>query len=333
MPMPPVPLPAPPPAAPQQQLRLTAIIAAGFLSAFGVLWVLRGLPLGSLLMWLSPLPLYACGFAFGTAGAALAAGAAALPMLLLGDVAAMLSHALTVGVPVMLTVLVALWGTTRGDPPRLGTPIAILALLAALMFAVAAYSLSDHPGGLGGALRETFARAMAGAADVPEAVVEQVAEMAAHVVPMAIGLWFLGAMALNAVFAQRLVRRLGLLLRPPVAFGAFTLPRWFAPLPLVCAIAALLLAGNARYAAGGLSEILLLPFFLLGLAVVHALARVTRRRRAWLGTFYVGLLLFSPPVLFAVTGVGIADHFANLRGRLSPRANSGRKSPPEDRTR
>lgn len=324
--------PAPAPSAPVPQTRLTAIVAAGFVSAFAVLWVLRGLPLGGALMWLSPLPLYACGFAFGAAAAALAAGAAALPMLLLGDLAAMLSHAMTVGAPVVLTTLLALWGLRPAEAPRIGAPVAALALLAAAMFAFAAYTLSDQPDGLAGALRATFHQVLTEAGGVPDEVARQVADMAARIVPVAIGLWFLGAMALNAVFAQALVRRMGLLSRAPVLFSAFTLPRWYAPLPVLCGIAALMLKGDARYLAGGLSEILLLPFFLLGLSVVHALARRTKTPRGWLAAFYIVLAFFSPPVLFATTFLGFADHFGNLRGRISARANSGTRNPPEDRT-
>lgn len=331
----PAPLPAPPaptPPAPAQQLRPTAIVASGFVSAFAVLWVLRGLPLGSVVMWLAPLPLYASAFAFGSVGAVLAAAAAALPMLVLGGVAAALSHGLSVGLPVAVAAWLALWRVPKAEAPRLGAPVAGLALMAGMLFAAAAFSLSDHPGGLYGALRTTFAEALGEAGHVPDELVGQVADMVARVVPMAIGLWFLGAMALNAVFAQRLVGRLGLLARPPVLFGAFSLPGWYAPLPVLCGLAALLLSDGARYVAAGLAEILLLPFFLLGLCVVHALARGTKSRRGWLVAFYFLLLLFSPPVLFATTFLGFADHFANLRGRIAARANSGTKAPPEDRT-
>lgn len=322
------------PSAPQAgQLRATAILAAGSLSAFALLWVLRGMPLGGVLMWLSPLPLYACALAFGTGAVAMAALVAAVPLLVFGDLAAALAHAVTVGLPVVLTVWIA-FAVPAGSPPRLGPPVAALAILAASLFLIAAIAMAGHPGGLHGALRATFLRAFSDAGAPADAPVAQFADLLARVVPLAIGLWFLVAMALNTALAQRLVNRFGLLARPPVLFSALNLPRWYPALPVVAGLAALLLPEGLRYAVGGAAEILVLPFFLLGLALVHALAGASTSPRGWLVAFYIALMIFSAPVLFAVTGAGFADHFGNLRGRIAARANSGppdTRPPPEDR--
>jgi len=320
----------PPAAAPAGQVRTTAILAAGSLSAFALLWMVRGLPLGGLMMWLSPLPLYACALAFGAAAAALATAVAALPLLVLGDLSAVIAHAVVVGLPVVLTSWLAFM-VPPGAPPRLGPPVAALALLAAGIFLAAALMMAGHEGGLHGALQATFLRTFAAGRMPADAPVAQFADLLARVVPLAIGLWFLVAMALNTALAQRLVNRFGMLARPPVLFSAFALPRWYAPLPLLAGIAALLLPEGARYAAWGTAEILLLPFFLLGLTLVHVLARTTTSPRGWLVAFYIALFIVSAPVLFAVTGAGFADHFGNLRGRLSARANSRPQRPPEDR--
>jgi hypothetical protein len=322
---------APPPAAaPAGQVRPTAVLAAGCLSAFALLWMLRGLPLGGVLMWLSPLPLYATALAFRTAATAMAAGIAMLPLFALGDLPAVIAYAVVVAVPVVLTSWLAL-SVPAGAAPRLGPPVAALALLAAGIFLGAALLMAGHEGGLYGALRATFLNAFAEArapADVP---VTQFAELLARVVPLAIGLWFLVAMALNTALAQRLVNRFGLLAQPPVLFSAFSLPRWYAGLPVLAGIAAALLPPGPRFAASGTAEILLLPFFLLGLTLVHVLARTTTSPRGWLVAFYIALFVFSAPVLFAVTGAGFADHFGNLRGRIAARANSRPQRPPEDR--
>jgi hypothetical protein len=320
----------PPPATPPAQFRTTAILAAGCLSAFAVLWVLRGLPLGGLLMWLSPLPLYAAALAFGPQAAAMAAMVAALPLLLLGSLPAVLAHGLSVGLPVVLTASLALT-VPPGSAPRLGPPMVALAIMAASLFLAAAMAMAGHPGGLHGALAATFAETLRRAGAATDAPLDQFADLLAQVVPLAIGLWFLVAMAVNTALAQRLVNRFGLLARPPVLFSALSLPRWYAALPVTAAIAALLLPEGPRYAAGGVAEILILPFFLLGLTLVHAMARTTSSPRGWLVAFYVALMIFSAPVLFAVTGAGFAEQFGNLRARIAARANSGQK-PPEDRT-
>ncbi|MCC7281868.1 MAG: DUF2232 domain-containing protein [Acetobacteraceae bacterium] len=327
--------PAPPPTGtPAGQVRALAVLAAGSVSAFALLWMLRGLPLGGLLMWLSPLPLYAAALAFGTLSAAIAAAVASLPLLALGDLAAVLAFVLVVALPVLLTSWLAL-SVPAGSPPQLGLPVVALALLAALLLVAAALIMAGHQGGLEGALHATFLRAFAELASPADAAITQFAELLVRVVPLAIGLWYLVAMALNAALAQLLANRFGLLAQPPVLFGALSLPRWYVWPPILASLAAVLLPAGPRFAATGAAEILLLPFFLLGLTLVHVLARSTASPRGWLVAFYIALLIFSAPVLFAVTGAGFADHFGNLRGRIAARANSrppaANRPPPEDR--
>ncbi|MCV4940286.1 hypothetical protein OFC17_36475, partial [Escherichia coli] len=55
--------------------------AAGCASAFCALWAFEGLPLGTGLLWLAPLPLFLAGLGFGTGPAA---GAAALAAAIVG---------------------------------------------------------------------------------------------------------------------------------------------------------------------------------------------------------------------------------------------------------
>jgi hypothetical protein len=50
-----------------------AAAAAGACSALCALWAMRGLPLGGLLLWLTPLPIFAAGFGFGARTAVYAA--------------------------------------------------------------------------------------------------------------------------------------------------------------------------------------------------------------------------------------------------------------------
>jgi hypothetical protein len=312
------------------QVRGTAILTAGVVSAFCVLWTVRGMVFNGVTMWLSPLPLLAAAWAFGPAAAAMAALVAGLPLLVASWPAAV-AHGLAVGLPVVLCAWLA-WGAPPGAPPRLGPPVVALAMLAAASFLAAAIAMADHAGGLHGALAEMFYQALRQSGTAMDANIRQLADLVARVVPLAIGLWFLGAMALNASIAQNLVNRFGLLARPPVRWSQLALPRWYLPLPIIAGIAVFLLPEGPRYAAGGVAEILVLPYFLAGLCVVHVAAHTTSSARGWLVAFYIALLIFSAPVLFVVTALGFFDHINNLRGRLMARANSGRANPPpEDR--
>lgn len=320
----------------RQQLRGTAILAGGAVSALCVLWLLRGLPLGGAAMWLSPLPLMAVALAFGVRDAALAVLVAALPLLALAGWPFMASHVLSVGLPVLLACGLA-FAVPPGSAPRLGPSVVALALLGALLFLAAGLAFMNQPGGLHGALTAQFREALTQSAmgrpgGTPmETMVPQLADLVARVLPIALGFWYLGAMALNAALAQRLVNRFGLLARPPVLFAALELPRWYWKLPIVAAVVALLLPEDARYVAWGVTEILALPFLMLGLAVVHVMARRTASPKLWLIAFYLAFLLL-PPSMPVIVGLGFAERWANLRGRMLARANSGTKTPPEDRT-
>lgn len=330
------------PATPAGQLRFTAILAGGAVSALCILWLLRGLPLGGAAMWLSPLPLLAVALTFGVADAGLALLVAALPLLLLAGWHAMVSHMLTVGLPVLLCSALGL-AVPPGSPPRLGLPVVALAMLGALVFLLVGLAMMDQPGGLHGWLLAEFqaqiqAMVSQGArqgAQPPNAEtlakLAQMAHLAAHALPVAMGFWYLGAMALNATLAQRLVQRFGLGQRPPVLFKALELPRWFWPLPLLLAALVLVLPEGPRYLAGGVAEILLLPFLMVGLAVVHTAAGRASSPRLALFAFYLAFFVLLP-VMLVVIGLGFAERWANLRGRISARANSGTRDPPEDRT-
>jgi hypothetical protein len=59
-----------------------------------------------------------------------------------------------------------------------------------------------------------------------------------------------------------------------------------------------------------------LPFFFLGLAVIHAVSRRFGMRRLFLLVFYAILLLFGWPII-AVTGLGIVEQWAHFRRRFA----------------
>ena len=58
-----------------------AAAAAGACSALCALWAMRGLPLGGVLLWLTPLPIFAAGFGFGARTAAYAASLSAATII------------------------------------------------------------------------------------------------------------------------------------------------------------------------------------------------------------------------------------------------------------
>ncbi|MFL1463669.1 hypothetical protein ACI6QG_15785 [Roseococcus sp. DSY-14] len=272
--------------------------AAGACSALCMLWALRGLPLGGLLLWATPLPLLLAGLSFGARAAAYAAAAAGLAMLLLGPLLGFAIHAVAFGLPAALLVALA----TAGSRLRLSLPLAALGLwpLAALLL------LAAFVPDLEGAMREAVEMGVQRMGlDLPEGMIVQVAQVKAA----AAGFWLVVVMVLNALLAQLLLRRWGLAGWETPSLSEARLPGWYLPLPALAFGAWLALGGAVALSA---LLILLVPLFLLGVLSVHARAR---GKRALLAGFWVLMLVFLQVMAPLMVGLGL---YEQIRRRAAP---------------
>jgi hypothetical protein len=292
--------------------RWLAAGAAGLLAAVLTLWGFRGMPGGAVSLWLAPMPLFMAGIGFGPgaiiaaiciAGGALAAVGSNLGAgLFLG----------IFGVPAAALVLAA----RRGPQPAMGmpaltAPFTLLGILPAAGVAVAAWMLSDMPGGMEGALRAAVEQALSRMGMPPaEGLVAELVRVKAA----AIGFWVAMALLLNAAAASSLLVRLGVIHARP-AFREARLPAWYALLPALAL--GLWLAADEGGDAVELSLLLalLVPVFLHGLAAFHRATTALRGRPMVLGGAYAALLVMSVPVALAVTGYGLFDILNGTRGR------------------
>jgi len=116
-------------------------------------------------------------------------------------------------------------------------------------------------------------------------------------------------------------------LRPSPAYAETTLPQWVS-WPLVAAAALSLVgSGDIQFLGRNLAMVLAVPFFFVGLAVVHALARRVAYKGLILISFYVVLVL-SGWAMVAVAGIGIAEQWFGVRNRFAgpPTGGPGRGS-------
>lgn len=119
----------------------------------------------------------------------------------------------------------------------------------------------------------------------------------------------------NGALAQGALVRFGHNRRPTPRVSDIELPRW--ALGPVAAGPALAILGDGVPAHFGsnLSPVLCLPFFFVGLAVVHAYAR--RRPLRWVilvGT-YAAIMVFGWPAA-ALVVLGFVEQWAGIRRRL-----------------
>ena len=279
--------------------------AAGLISALCTLWAMRGLPLGGLMLWLTPLPIFAAAAAFGgrVAGAAVALGAA---VVLAGAYFLPVAPLIYLGLFGLPATLIAITATPPGAARlALGTPLALLGLWPVLLLLGLVIAIPD----LEAVMRqmvEDGLREMG--ADLPPALLDQVVQVKAA----AAGFWLSVLLLVNGLAAQRLVNGRGYALRALPAAGDVRLPGWYLPLPLVALALWIGLGGSVALSS---VLLLLLPFFLLGVVGVHR--RISQRagRTALLVSFYLLLLLFVQIMAPVLVGLGLFDQW---RRRPSP---------------
>jgi hypothetical protein len=282
---------------------LLAAGAAGFATAFAVLWALRGLPGGTLLFWAAALPLFAAGLAFRPLVAAAAGVLAAALVGVTAGIAAALVFLALFGVPVAL-----LLGSWRHG--SLGLALAMLGLWPLAVLLGAALFLADD-GGLDAAMRVAV-EAVLLRLDMPasEALVTTLVRLKAG----AIGFWVAIALLGNATAAVRLLARRGLLAVPAPAWAQVRLPGWYPLLPPVAALAYLAAPEDAVPLSALL--LLLVPLFFQGVAGVHRRLEGRQARPALLAAFYMLLVMFLQVMGPGLIGLALYDQF---RRRAAPR--------------
>lgn len=273
-----------------------AAAAAGMGSALLALWAMRGMPLGGLLLWLAPLPIFAAGFGFGTRAAVIGAVIAAAAVLFSASSIGLAVYLAIFGVPAALIVVTAQQQPDRMD---LTLPLALLGLWPVVVLALLALAIPDLEGEMREAVELGVSRM---GLSLPDGMVDQIAQVKAA----AAGFWVALLMVGNGLVAQHLLSRKGLALhRMPMA-DELHLPGWYLPLPVV-AVAAWLAFGGAVALSSVL--ILLVPVFLLGVVGVHRRLRGRTGRVAFLAGFYVLMLLFLQIMAPLMVGVGLLDQY------------------------
>jgi hypothetical protein len=114
-----------------------------------------------------------------------------------------------------------------------------------------------------------------------------------------------------AVAANRLLNAYHRALRPSLALSWRGLPVWLLGLLSITALLALFGTGNDRYCAHTLFLVLLLPYFLVGLARIHAYTLGRSYRNLWLTLLYMLTFLLIWPAA-AVILLGIYSNIAEM---------------------
>ena len=300
------------------------LLAIGGGAASVLIYSLAGmLPGGLFFAYFTALPLYLVGLSLGLAAAATAGVAATVGIWLPGGGAtAMVFLTITV-LPAVVFVRQALLShnDTQGNQVwyPAGNMVFILCMLGATLYSAAALWLSFLPDGFEGSVRG-FTEGMAetlltqSAAQFRDAFVMKIAPILPG---FAVASWLI-MNVINAALAQGLLSRMQHNARPSPEIVSMELPYWF---PLAAATAAataagLLLDGSIGYFGSNLAIILFIPFFFVGLAVVHTLCRKKPAGAFLLILFYGMLIIFDRLIIF-VAALGLIEQWVGLRRRFT----------------
>ena len=293
--------------------------AAGLASALFALAATFGTPGAIIFAYLTQLPLFAVGLG-QSAGMLAISGAVAAALLIV------LESGLFAVIFLVINVLPAYWlsrlallnrplpdGGIGWYPPGLLVTWLTGMAVAGLVAAYAAFAGAE--GGLPGTVERFLRAGLALMVGGPEGQIERAVGAVAPLFPSIVLVSWMVMVVVNGALAQGALVRFGHNRRPTPRVSDIELPRW-ALAPVAAALAlAILGGGGAAHFGSNLSLVLCLPFFFVGLAVVHAYAR--RRPLRWVilvGT-YAAVMVFGWPAM-ALVVLGFVEQWAGIRRRL-----------------
>ncbi len=303
-------------------------LGGGGLSAAASMAFLAGSPGALVFVYLAPLPLLLVGLGLGAKAGTVAAITGFMVAGLTGGAMAAGLYGMLNALPAALVVRQALSQRPAGpagsvDWYPVGSILSWLTILGAAIFLMAV--LASHAAGqadIGGAISTYLDRAFEIMA--PALGEGDRANVVATFTPLFPGFvvtsWVVMT-AVNGAVAQAVLVRLGRNLRPQTPLAALILPEWMSTLLAASAAVALLGPGELEYIGRNLTIILAVPFFFLGLAVIHALARRALPPTTLLAVFYFVfyiLLLVTGWAALMVAGVGLIEQWGGgLRRRFA----------------
>ncbi len=308
-------------------------LGAGVVAALLHLSVTLGSPGAFMLAYFAQAPIVATGLALGFMPAAVAAAIAAV-LVALGSpgVGALSFFVLTSALPVLIIVYFAIQNRIRDGVGEdgsvewypVGRLLGWLTVLALVAFVAAYLVFLGAENGVRGAT-ETYLRNVLGALrniQADAAAVDQLITTMAAIFPAVAAASWLLMIVVNGVMAQKFLTASGKNLRPIPAYSEIEVPIWPAAVVIFGALVAIF-GGNAGFFGINVMLIGTIPFFFIGLAVLHSISAAWPGRLFLLvGAYLFLVLLVWPAAIIAL--LGLIEHWVRLRERMhARRSNKG----------
>jgi hypothetical protein len=294
-------------------------LAGGAGAVAALFWLTLGSTMPGALI-LVQIPLFAMGLALGVVSSVIACAAAFFIVLAMtGAMSSGLFTLIAIN-PVLVLLYFGLQSRRQSDESVEWYPIGYtMAWLSALAFGyllAAGLYFSAADGGLQGAstnflkirLSAILVEFSAGNID------DMVAVVTRFFPATALGIWQT-TVVISGILAQGLVSRFGRSIRRFTPFSEFVLPQWIGFALIACLIASLA-TGQIGYLGQNGVIVVAIPFFFLGLSVIHAVSRGRRGRGFGLPLVYLLMIILGWPALI-VAGLGFVEQWFGLRRRFT----------------
>lgn len=299
------------------QTHLLIPLGAGVVTAGMYLSMVLGPAAGLVPGYFAMTPVAATGFGLGPMPAAVAAALAAVVIFASAPADGLLSwFALTSALPVLAVVYLSMNRREGADGAvswfPLGQLLGILTAFGIAFLVVASMIFTASPGALQGGEQDPF-RQMTQHLGPEE--MEALKRLVASSFPGLAAAGWVVMIASNCALAYLALRRWGTPLRTEARFHDIEAPLW--PLGVLAAGALLSQAGETAALYGTNAMIIAgVPFFLVGLAVVHRVSVNWRARTLALVTMYIMIMLSLWPAV-VVCCLGAAERWLRLRDRAA----------------
>jgi hypothetical protein len=304
---------------------LTAVLL-GALSALLYLSVIVT-PGGVIMASFTQAPLFIAGLSLGLPAALMATAVASVSVMTAGGLLGGIVHALVNALPVLILLNRALLSRRAPDggvewyPP--GLLVAWLSGLAAVTLGVLLTILAMGQGGMAGSVHRQIDLILPMFGPNQESL-RPLFEIVAPILPaIIVAAWMLVTMA-NGAIAQAITTGMRRGLRPALKIAETELPNWLAIALVIAAGVVLFGHGLIGTIAANATVILLVPFVVLGLAVVHLATRGVRARGFLLGGLYAVTAILTWP-LIVIIALGLIEQGFGLKRRIAAAAPGGTK--------
>lgn len=292
-------------------------VGSGVTSGLASLAFLSGIPGALLAVYLAPLPLLLVGLDQGIKAGTVAGASGIVTSTIAGN---LLSGGLFAVIHVFPSWIIVKQGLLKYSVPGAkkeewyptGSIICILSVFSAVTLIVASVWSQGEVGGLQGLIQSYLDKVFINWMPMDDSVRGGLVQLITPLFPGFMGTSWIFMVVFNASIAFAILTRAKRIERPKTKLANLELPDWMSWFLVIAASFTLLSQNEFEFFSQNLTLIFAVPFFFLGLAVLHKLASYVTFPRVLLLSFYLALIL-SGWIALVITLAGIIEQWFGLR--------------------